>query len=215
MRKSWKVLTLAVAALSALTLAPAAANAEPVTLRQGFDLVGFDEKIASQNGYEVVTLPDGRITSVPVAQAEAARRGDVPANAPVLDPKAKTSTDDVQVMRRHKSEQLSGLCGLAFVELRALGGRRAEHRTGFIVSTGMGAPAVEYSWLVEISDTGGTSYRPFAGPAAGYSWTSPNETLHLSIGVADALIVEGRSWARLGNGAVCWARPANAWDQIN
>src|SRR5262245_57190725 len=64
----------------------AALSGDPETLEIGMNLVGFDEKVARANGYEIVTLPDGAQASVPADLADAARSGAYRPEVGVLAP---------------------------------------------------------------------------------------------------------------------------------
>ncbi|GGM40339.1 hypothetical protein GCM10012275_09100 [Longimycelium tulufanense] len=152
-------------------------------VESGMVVVGFDRDVARANGYEVVTLPDGREASVPRDQADAVRTGRIP-------PLGR--------------DEAYGTCGMSWIEFNGKGyNAEAWHRTGFVISNNF-SPAISFKWLVEISDNGGTSYRSFRHLLGlERRWSSREETLHLTRGPAQAHVLKDRSYALLGSGVIC------------
>lgn len=171
--------------LAQLFAVPTAVAEEQRTTRDSMTITGFDRSVAKANGYEIITLPDGREASVKKSDARAAEAGDV---------------------RPMAEETLFGECGYSFVEIYGLGFGRVEYRTGFGVSP---VPAVDFRWEYDVAwNSGGEVFSdgyPFAQPRS--TWNTGLQYLTApvgeEIGIWVSPIPSRPAYAVLENGGLC------------
>jgi hypothetical protein len=202
---------------------PAANAAPPSELKSagthpvGLRLAGFDADVARAHGYEVVTLPDGSQASVPAEKAEAARNGEYVPTVGVL----KTTSKRLRAAGASGVDQyaeLPGDCGKSYIALwdQAAPDGKATLHTGFHLVPAAGTP-LSVSWLVNITDTAGSSNQPYSeldGNIWGTSWIGHLRVLQLSKGWANATVVWYSSWTIAANGWFCYSYGPTVGEEI-
>ena len=171
--------------------APAAASspAEPATgkapavggrINTPMYVVGFDRRVATENGYEIRRHATGAEYSAKVGTVagESTAAGALPAN------------------------EIAGNCGTSWVEFDAIGGLKAQLGTGWDVPL----PAKSHQWRVSVTDQIGSGRA--VNVAQGLtphrkSWNRVTTTQSGARGSAYALVETPYSLAVLENGAVC------------
>lgn len=192
----------AVLVLAMPSVARAAEVDEPLA-ESGMRIVGFDAEVARAHGYEVVTLPDGALASVPADKAEAARTGEYVPTAGVLSPKGSEGG-----ISANAYGEASGNCGTSWVQLIARGGGSAGLTTGMSLVIDSGGPW-DVHWNVDISDNGGNSTQRYSESdgyfgTLGLSWAGKARSLKLTKGWANATVTSG-SFTVTEAGWVCFS----------
>lgn len=166
----------ALATVTVLTAAPAAASADGVpagAVKGGMTIVAFDESIARANGYEIRTDEQGRQYSAKVG-------GDTEYSA--------------------NGHYVSGNCGWSWVRVNGTGNSAIRLDNGF----GVYAPVIAFEWHTALFDNGGVSVqhwgpRPGPGiPAYRFGRNLPGLTRGPILAEVQA---SSKTW--LSNGAVC------------
>ena len=187
------------------TTVDAKADVRPAGLERGMSVQGFDAEVASSNGYEIVELPGGALTSVPKDDAAAVRAGTKAPSGAVYQPRGTGPG-----LRDFDSEP--GECGDAYVYLWAQGGGQATMGTGFIVRPDW--PVVQYiNWRVRINDRGGESTQSGYSYSGGHAFRAPERWLSLTRGPARAT-VPWYSIVVLRNGTICYSLEPSAPEDI-
>jgi hypothetical protein len=172
-------------------------EATPVTGQDGLRAVGFDESVATANGYVIVTRPDGFLDSVPEDQAEAARSGLVKPEGALVPTAGHEFTTAAQ-------DYKYGNCGWSMVSMSALGGARATMDTGAHVRPDWDG-IWDVNWRVNISDNGGSSQQTgYSAPRGTHDFNPAARTLNLTRGPAIAG-VPYYSYVLLEDGTVCFS----------
>lgn len=179
--------TLLLGLLGVFLAEPAAAAPAPNPSGTAMIVTGFDRDVAKANGYEIIKLPNGREASVKKEVADRIRAGD------------KSAWPSGQ-------DTVYGNCGYSYVELYAIGGEKANFRTGFGIASNKPA-AVRYQWVVRITDNGGSSSPSWSGNLAyRRTWVTNGGNFlvyKLTAGPATARVDRDWSYAVLANGEIC------------
>ena len=180
------LVTVVLSFMTALLVQPAAAAPTSASWRTAMTVTGFDREVAQANGYQVITLPSGREASVKIDIARRIRAGE----SLIVD----------------GQQTLYGNCGYSYVELYAIGGEKANFRTGFGIASNLPA-AIRYQWVVRITDNGGSSSPSWSGNLAyRHTWVTNSGNFlvyKLTRGTAWARVDSDWSYAVLSNGAIC------------
>ncbi|MFE8948165.1 hypothetical protein [Streptomyces sp. NPDC007856] len=183
MRNSVRVIAAVSTLSAAIALASAnAASADPstpqgrkVTVTTSMKVVGFDSAVAEQHGYKIVTLPNGKQTSVPKDGRV------VPHTAPV--------------------PVIYGDCGESYIHFNSTGGNyEGEISTGYRLHHDV----VRYGWTVDVTDRFGVGKLHDSGWATGPNHEMHFLTHSGGSGDAVAR-VEGGSYAILLDGEECYS----------
>jgi hypothetical protein len=200
-------------------LAPAAAGAAEVTPtpvpsagaesgRTGLALAGFDEEVARANGYEIVTLPDGSLASVPAAMAEAAETGEYVPTSGVLRAEEEPQEPGDFSTQGWEYGEAYGDCGYSYVAFWAVGNSYAQIQTGFVITDTSAGNVWQVNWNVNIHDNGGSTTQHWEegdGIDWGQGWTSSLRLLGLTRGYADATVEWFSSYVITNRGWICWS----------
>jgi len=156
----------------ALAVTPASASTaapKSITVSRGMTVTGFDPAVAAAHGYVIQTGKDGRQHSVKKGQ---------------LSPMGY--------------DEVTGNCGLSYINFNGIGGSAASLATGFQVI----APVASGHWEVSITDNSGGSNQPWdIGPNNG-TWDG-YRTLNLTNGGALGTVLPDYSYAVLDDGTIC------------
>jgi ABC-type Fe3+-hydroxamate transport system substrate-binding protein len=175
--------TLLIACATATSTAANAAERDMFSETTTMTVGGFDRDVAEAHGYEIVTLEDGRVTSVP------------------LTPEARA-----EASRPDNRNTVVGPCGSATLTItrnNAQGGINIQ--TSYSVTT----PTVGHHWGVTGSSNAGKVFTEgFGGFASGYSWSATHFTSVYGYGQGGWGQIDVGSFAQLTNGAVCFAGQA-------
>jgi hypothetical protein len=191
---------------------PDEGDAEQSQFESGMRLVDFDAQVARAHGFEVVTLPDGSLASVPAAEAESARKGEYIPKSGVV----RNETSSSEGVSTLDYGELPGDCGISWVYLEAQGGSTANLGTGMTLIPDAGDPW-DVHWKVNISDNGGSSnqtYTEYDGFIGFLSWTAYTRRLGLTPGWAFATVNWWQSYTITENGWVCWSAGPSTSEKI-
>ncbi|GIE80483.1 hypothetical protein Aph02nite_64330 [Actinoplanes philippinensis] len=184
-----------------ITPATAADLGSEVPGEKSMSIAGFDADVARAHGYEVVTLPDGAVASVPAEKAEAARLGKyIPRSGVIPPPAGGVSTSAYG--------ETVGDCGLSWVQISPRGGAKASLTTGMTLVPDSGGPW-DVHWWVDVADTGGYSTQPYTEydgyySSIGLSWTAKARSLNLTRGWANVTVTFG-SFTITEAGWICYS----------
>lgn len=176
MRKSRGILALGLA-VAAVFVSVQPASAASTTFTVPLELAYFDENVAAENGFKIVTRADGSQESVPVTEAARA------------------------LVSRESRHTIIGPCGSSSLTLSRVGGTsKVFFTTAFQVKTA----TKFHQWTVDLTRNGQRwSYNLSGGPTFG-SWnTSRTTTTGNNQGVLG--VVRAGSYAMLVTGAVCYS----------
>lgn len=192
-------------ALLGFAAAPAKAEAtgDPAITQAGMTIAGFDAEVARAHGFEVVTLPDGSLASVPADKAAAAEAGTYVPTVGVL-----SKEDSDGAVSANAYGQVVGDCGYSWVQLTPRGGGSASLTTGMSLVLDSGGPW-DVHWWVDISDTAGDSTQYYSEgdgyfSSTGLAWSGKARSLNLTKGWANATVTVG-SYTVTENGWVCFS----------
>jgi hypothetical protein len=105
--------------------------------------------------------------------------------------------------------RLPGDCGRPHVYFTPIGNRKAVIDTGFDVTRG---PAIDYSWVVTVTDSWGVSRKTWGGPLwFAYHWVGTHTFTSTGTGYAYADVTTGI--AILANGSICYSH--GPWARAN
>jgi hypothetical protein len=200
MKRLTKAIPFAAAAILVQVMMGTPASAKPIEKYQGDDRTGlrvgkFDSEVAKLNGYQIVTLPDGSLDSVPKGQAAAAAAGALKPTGAVIPPAGSMTT----MAQSYKY----GECGYSFVFLTSRGGGAATLGTGAHVRLDWNQ-IWDVNWRVNITDNGGSSQQTGYSDNGGWDFFPPNRILHLTPGYATAG-VPFYAYVILTDGTVCYS----------
>jgi hypothetical protein len=177
---------------------------------------GFDPVVAQANGYTVAYdatgIPYGTKPGYVLKHDEAGVPMAVPPRAVTPGGMVTNSLDGALG---------TSTCGNTHIFFNAIGGRKADIRTGFSVGgTDGAAPAIFAHWLVGVTDANGSAIRDLS---PGYNksgvlpqlwaWETEDQTHDNHVGGAFAWVAAG-SDIKLGNGTICLAHTPDDYTSI-
>ncbi|MFF7993400.1 hypothetical protein ACFZDG_26840 [Kitasatospora xanthocidica] len=200
----------AVAALTAATMAattPSATAAEATPAvshvhgEAGLRLTGYDAAVAEAHGYVIKTTADGMQYTV---RKNATPAEDVTAQAKAVALWGKSVKPAPGVAAQPAShDEWNDVCGKAWLDGDAVGGRAIKVSSGFNLLPGQAA--VFYYWHVHAVDGGGVSNHAW-GPSGLWDrqeWHGTWAPGGLTMGSAYTRLDSDTSYATLDDGSVC------------
>jgi len=183
MRKTHGIAAVMVVVAGVLGAVQPVSAAEPLDqVTVPLELAYFDEAVAAQNGFKIVTKSDGSQDSVPVT-AEARN-----------------------MIAKQARHTVIGPCGESSLTMSRVGGTRQVH---FTTTFAVKAPTVYHNWNVDLTRQGKKwSHNLSGGPTRGTWGTSRITNTGNNQGVRGE--VRAGSHALLVNGAVCYSGGPNS-----
>ena len=191
-RRSWPALAVAFAALIlAVSTTPAYASDELLAETDAeckavpLNAIGYDAEVATRNGYEIVTYPDGTWESIPVGPAAVAFE-----EARLSAPRYEAAPDNYG--------QVGGKCGVSWIEVVPWSSQVNRVTSGYAVTHPV---ANRIGWSVQVASVGGWPLLWWNDGASPTTWQG---TGYFSVaGWGGTAWVQSSSSVLLINGTIC------------